>query len=85
MTNMKKLKVIVCKTPSGISAHLPEVEGYVIARDSAAKLKRDLRAGLQFHIEGLYPEERQQWMEEEYDFEYVFGDIPSLLEACSGN
>jgi predicted RNase H-like HicB family nuclease len=78
---MRKLKVVICKTNQGVSAHLPDVDGYVIARDSVADLKRDLRAGLQFHIEGLYAEERAPWMGESYTFEYVFSDIPSLLEA----
>jgi hypothetical protein len=30
---MKTLKVIVCKANEGVSAHLPELDGYVIARD----------------------------------------------------
>jgi predicted RNase H-like HicB family nuclease len=81
---MKTLKVIVCKANEGFSAHLPELDGYVIARDSVAKLKKDLREGIQFNIEGLYEEERQPWMDSEYDFEYVFKDIPSLVEAYSG-
>jgi predicted RNase H-like HicB family nuclease len=81
---MKTLKVIVSKANKSVSAHLPEVEGYVIVRDSVAKLKKDLREGLQFHIDGLYEDERRQWMDEAYDFEYVFHDIPSLIEAYSG-
>jgi len=47
---MKTLKVIICKTGKGVSAHLPEVEGYVIARNSVEKLKHDLLTGLLFHI-----------------------------------
>lgn len=81
---MKKLHVIVCKTGKGVSAHLPELEGYVIARDTVSLLKKDLRKGIQFHIEGLYEEERKEWMNSEYDFEYVFKDIPSLVDAYSG-
>ena len=69
---MKKLQVIVCKANKGVSAHLPELEGYVIARDSVPFLKKDLRKGVQFHIEGLYEEERKEWMNEDYDFEFVF-------------
>jgi predicted RNase H-like HicB family nuclease len=78
---MKHLKVIINKTRKGVSAHLPEVGGFIIARDSAAQLKKDLRSGIEFHIEGLYEEERQSWMNEEYDFEFIFNDIPSLIEA----
>ncbi|GHT10476.1 hypothetical protein AGMMS4956_01900 [Bacteroidia bacterium] len=81
---MKTLQVIVSKANDGISAHLPEVDGYVIARKSVAQLKKDLRKGLQFHIEGLYKEERQAWMDREYDFEYVFQDIQAFVEAYSG-
>ena len=81
---MKILQVIVCKTSKSVSAHLPEVEGYVIARDTVSLLKKDLRKGIQFHIEGLYKEERKEWMNDEYDFEYVFKDIPSLVDAYSG-
>jgi len=78
---MKKLKVIVCKANKGVSAHLPELDGYVIARDTVEKLKKDLREGILFHIEGLYEEEKQEWMSGDYDFEFVFKDIPSLVEA----
>ncbi len=81
---MKTLKVIVSKAGKGISAHFPEVEGFVIARSSVEKLKRDLHAGLLFHIEGLYEEERSTWMNEPFSFEYVFRDIPSLIEGYSG-
>lgn len=81
---MKTLKVIVSKAGKGISAHLPEVEGYVIACSSVEKLKRDLLSGLLFHIEGLYEEEREEWMKGPVNFEFVFQDIPSLIEGYSG-
>ena len=81
---MKTLKVIVSKADKGVSGHLPEVDGFVIARDSVEKLKRDLPTGILFHIEGLYEEERVKWMNESYDFEYVFQDITTLLEGYSG-
>jgi len=80
---MKNLKVIVCKANKGVSAHLPELDGYVIARDTVEKLKKDLREGILFHVEGLYEEEKQEWMTGDYDFEFVFKDIPSLVEAYS--
>ena len=78
------LRVIVSKAGQGVSAHLPEVEGFVIARESVEKLKRDLLAGITFHIEGLYDEEREVWMSEPFNFEYVFQDIPTLIEGYSG-
>jgi predicted RNase H-like HicB family nuclease len=81
---MKTLKVIVSKAGKGISAHLPEVDGFVIARDSVEKLKHDLPAGIAFHIEGLYEEERALWMNEPLGFDYVFRDIPTLIEGYSG-
>jgi len=81
---MKILKVIVNKAGKSVSAHLPEIEGFVIARESIEKLKRDLLAGIAFHIEGLYDEEREVWMSEPFNFEYVFQDIPTLLEGYSG-
>ncbi len=81
---MKLLKVIVSRADNGVSANLPDVDGFVIARDSVEKLKRDLPAGIIFHIEGLYNEERAEWMNEPYDFEYVFQDIPTLLEGYNG-
>ena len=81
---MKKLKVIVCKAGNGVSAHIEGVNGFVIARDTAYNLKKDLPDGLNFHIEGLYEEEREPWMDSKYTFEYVFQDIPSLVEAYSG-
>ena len=81
---MKTLKVIVSKSGTGASAHLPEIDGYVIARDSVEKLKRDLSAGIVFHIEGLYEEQREAWMNKSFDFEYVFQDIPTMIEGYSG-
>ena len=50
------LKVIVCKAGKGVSAHLPDVDGFVIARDSVEKLKHDLPSGIDFYIESLYEE-----------------------------
>lgn len=81
---MKTLKVIIYKAGNGISAHLPEVEGFVVATESMEKLRKELTAGLEFHIEGLYPEERKDWMNEPFNFEYVFQDIPSLVEGYNG-
>ena len=81
---MKTLKVIVNKAGKSVSAHLPEVEGFVIARESVEKLKRDLLTGITFHIEGLYAEESEVWMSEPFNFEYVFHDIPTLIEGYSG-
>lgn len=81
---MKTLKVIVCKAGKGVSAHLPEIDGYVIARETVEKLKRDLADGLSFHIEGLYEAEREPWMNEPFDFEFVFQDIPALIDGYSG-
>ena len=78
---MKKLRVIISKANDGVSAHLPELDGYVIARETVQKLKNDIKAGVQFHIEGLYEEERQEWMNGEYQFEFVFNDLPAMLEA----
>jgi flagellar capping protein FliD len=81
---MKILKVIICKAGKGVSANLPEVDGYVIARRTVKELKKDLPEGLKFHIEGLYEEEKQPWMSEEFDFEYVYNDIPAFVEAYNG-
>lgn len=69
---MKILRVIVSKAGHGVSAHLHGIDGFVIARDSVEKLKNDLPAGIAFHIEGLYDEEREKWMSEPFNFEYVF-------------
>ena len=81
---MKSLKVIVCKAGNGVSAHIEDVDGFVIARNTVYQLKKDLPDGLSFHIAGLYEEEREPWMDREYNFEYVFQDIPSLVEAYNG-
>jgi transcriptional regulator with XRE-family HTH domain len=81
---MKRLKVIVCKAGSGVSAHVEDIDGFVIARNTVYQLKKDLREGLNFHIDGLYEEERMPWMDGEYTFEYVFQDIPSFIEAHNG-
>ena len=81
---MKILKVIVCKAGRGVSAHIEDVNGFLIARNTVHQLKKDLPEGLNFHIEGLYDEEREPWMNGEYSFEYVFQDIPSFVEAYNG-
>jgi len=81
---MKTLKVIVYKAGKGISAHIPEIDGFVIASESMEKLRKNLLTGLQFHLEGLYSDEHKVWMSEPYNFEYVFHDIPSLVEGYNG-
>jgi len=81
---MKTLKVIICKAGKGVSAHLPELDGYVIARSTIEELKNELSAGIKFHIEGLYEEEKREWMNGEYDFKFVYKDIPSFVEAFNG-
>lgn len=81
---MKTLKVIISKAGKGVSAHLPEIDGFVIARDSVEKLKHDLPSGIVFHFEGLYDEERSAWMNEPFDFKYVFRDIPAMIEGYDG-
>ena len=81
---MKTLKVIICKADKGVSAHLPEIDGYVIARETVEKLKRDIADGISFHIEGLYEDERKSWMSEPFDFEFVFQDIPTMIDSYSG-
>jgi hypothetical protein len=48
------------------------------------KLNRDLSDGLSFHIEGLYDEERKPWMDEPFNIEFVFQDIPALIDGYSG-
>ena len=69
---MKILKVIICKADKGVSAHMSEIDGYVIARETVDKLKRDLANSLFFYIEGLYEEERQLFMNKPFDFEFVY-------------
>jgi predicted RNase H-like HicB family nuclease len=81
---MKIVAVTICKAGKGVSAHLPEVDGFVIARRTIEEVKRDLPEGLKFHIEGLYEEEKQPWMSEEFDFEYTYNDIPAFVEAYNG-
>ena len=82
--NMKKLKVIICKAGNGVSAHIEGVDGFIIVRNTILQLKKDLPDGLNFHIEGLYKEERESWMEGDYNFDFVFQDIPSFIEAYNG-
>lgn len=81
---MKKLKVNVYKVEGDVSACLPEVPGYLIVASSFKELKKELPIGIKFHIEGLYPEEVQPWMNEEFEFDFQFCDISSLLDAYKG-
>ena len=78
---MEVLKVEINKAGNGVSAHLPALNGFVIASSSVVALKNELRESVLFHIEGLYPEERTPWMDGDYYFELVFCDIPSLVSG----
>ncbi|HET9569797.1 MAG TPA: helix-turn-helix transcriptional regulator [Bacteroidales bacterium] len=80
---MKLLKVVINKAGNGVSAHLPELDGFLLTARSVTELKNKLRESILFHIEGLYPEERRSWMDDDYDFEFVFCDIPSLVSGYS--
>jgi predicted RNase H-like HicB family nuclease len=68
---MGNLKVIINKAGNGVSAHLPELDGFLITANTYSALKEDLREGIRFHLEGLHPEEQKPWMEGEFDFEFV--------------
>ena len=78
---MEVLRVEINKAGNGVSAHLPALDGFVIASSTVATLKKEIRASVQFHIEGLYIEERAAWMDGDYDFEFIFCDIPSLVSG----
>lgn len=78
---MEILKVCINKAGKGVSANIPKLDGFVIASSSVKALKKELRDSIQFHIEGLYPEERMEWMNAAFDLEYVFCDIPSLVSG----
>ena len=81
---MKTLKVFICMAGSGVSAHIEGIDGFIIARNTVNQIQKDLPEGLKFHIEGLYEEEREPWMDGEYAFEYAFFDIPSLVDSYNG-
>lgn len=68
---MEILKVEISKTGKGVSAHIPALNGFVLASLSVEALKKELLESVQFHIEGLYPEERSPWMDGDYDFKLV--------------
>jgi hypothetical protein len=80
---MKILKVLINKAGKGVSAHLPDLDGFLITGKSVTALKSELLESVNFHIEGLYPEERKPWMDGEFDFDFVFSDIPSLVLGYS--
>lgn len=81
---MKTLKVLVCKAGKGFSASIEEVDGFVITRSKLQDIKDDLRESLEFHIQGLYSEEHQQWMNEPYQFTFVMDDVASILGNFDG-
>lgn len=53
---METLKVLINKEGSGVSASLPDLDGFVIASSSVLSLKKELLESLKFHIEGLCPD-----------------------------
>lgn len=76
---MELLKVLINKAGNGVSAHLPELDGFLMTARTVPALRNDHRESVVFHMEGLYPEERKPWMEVDFDFDFVFCDIPSLV------
>lgn len=81
---MKILTVRIFKAGNSFSASLPEVDGFCMSDKSIDGLKQRIRESLEFHLEGLYPEERCGWMDEPYEFEYVMEDIASVLGNFEG-
>lgn len=80
---MELIKVLINKAGNGVSAHLPELDGFLITAQTVTALRKVLRESVNFHIEGLYSEERKQWMDGDFDFDFVFCDIPSLVSGYS--
>lgn len=80
---MELLKVLINKAGNGVSAHLPALDGFLITAQTVTALRKELRESVNFHMEGLYPEERKEWMDGDFDFDFVFCDIPSLVSGYS--
>lgn len=74
---METLKVEINKADKGVSAHIPALNGFVIASSSVATLKKELLSSVQFHIEGLYPEERESWMDGYFEFLLIPQHLPN--------
>ncbi|WP_071595179.1 type II toxin-antitoxin system HicB family antitoxin [Hymenobacter aerophilus] len=50
---MKTYLVIVEKSDSGYSAYVPDLPGCVAFGETSAEAETQIRAGVEFHIEGL--------------------------------
>ena len=51
-----KYLIILEKTPTGYSAYSPDLPGCVSAGSSAEETEENMRAAIEFHIEGLLDE-----------------------------
>lgn len=71
---MKTLEVIINTAGKKFSAHLPELDGLVITSGSLEKLRNDTMKAVIFHIEGLYDEEIEPWMSDEFNFYFTFNN-----------
>lgn len=50
---MNKYLVVIEETSTGFSAYLPDLPGCIGAGDSREAVEREIRAAVEFHVEGL--------------------------------
>jgi predicted RNase H-like HicB family nuclease len=53
---MKKYLVVIEATETGFSAYSPDLPGCVATGATRAEVEREMRAAMQFHVEGLREE-----------------------------
>ncbi len=48
-----KMAVVIEKAESHYAAYVPDLPGCVVTGDSVEEVKREIRAAIRFHVEGL--------------------------------
>lgn len=48
-----KYAILIAKTPTGYSAHVPDLPGCIAAAETLEEIKQLMREGIEFHLEGM--------------------------------
>lgn len=78
-----ELNVYVHKPAANVSAHIEEVDGFLITAPNVQHLQQNIRDALEFHVEGLEPDDPLQHDQENWKFIWHY-DIPALIDCYSG-
>lgn len=83
--HMKKVVVLIGKSDNNYSACINGLDGFVCTADTFEELKKEVVAGLEFHLEGMREDGDTipELFQGEYEFTYKW-DVESLLHYYTG-